>query len=297
MANQIQETVSTTLGSAVGNGASFNVSYPANRSAKYYLGGARQRLRSDGIRTLHATAGEFLIAFGSSNMTVTLTTGIALPLGAVVYLDLDRAESDTFTDDLASPSKMMLMQTVALHFGAPATASANAIVLSQACTAAGGLATGINGALAASGVATIPTPRNVVAAWTNTAVVTIEGFDEYGVKLTESSASGTSLTGKKAFARVTKVTTSADITGLTVGTGNVLGLPVFLPDLPSVLKELQDGTAPTAGTFVAGDQTAATATTGDVRGTWAPNATPNGTRVYEAIVALRSIGYKGRAQA
>jgi hypothetical protein len=53
--------------------------------------------------------------------------------------------------------------------------------------------------------------------------------------MTESSASGTSFTGKKAFATVTKVKVSADVTALTVGTGNVLGLPDLLPEAALVV--------------------------------------------------------------
>jgi hypothetical protein len=124
----------------------------------------------------------------------------------------------------------------------------------------------------------------------------VTGTDEYGNVLVESSASGTSLTGNKAFKTITGISVSADVTGLTVGTGTKLGLPAFLADTVDVLREILDGAAATAGTIVAGVIATATATTGDVRGTYTPNSAPNGTRVYELIAALRNPAFKGAAQ-
>lgn len=158
---------------------------------------------------------------------------------------------------------------------------ANAIALSQAITtAAPGL---INGALATAGVATLDVPRNVVAAWTGAAVLTVTGTDQYGQVQTESSASGTSLTGKKAFMTITSITVGANVTAATVGTGNVLGLPfkinsgdVFAP----VFKDAAD-----AGTIVLADLTQpATATSGDVRGTYAPAGTLDGVGFVAALI-------------
>jgi hypothetical protein len=99
----------------------------------------------------------------------------------------------------------------------------------------------IGGALASGGVATFDTPRNVVGAWTNTATVTFTGTDVYGNTITETSASGTSHVGAKAFKTVTSVDPSATITSATFGSGNVIGLPLFLADAGQVLSVSQDG--------------------------------------------------------
>jgi hypothetical protein len=148
------------------------------------------------------------------------------------------------------------------------------------------LATGINGALASGGVATFDVPRNVVGAWTGTAVMTVTGTDVYGETVVESSASGTSLTGKKAFKTVTAVSVSADVTAATVGSGDVLGLPVALPEKGLVVREMEDGAAPTAGTLVAAVRTTATATTGDVRGTYDPNSACDGAKAFQLLALL-----------
>lgn len=290
------DSVSYQLPSAVGAGASFTVPYPYGRSSDDYLGGTDHYIVSHSARTLFARSNDFTVTFGASNITVTMGGAIALAAGTVVYLNIDRAESEN-NDNLTNADRMSVMAPARLMFGVPTAAAANDIVLSQACTAANGLATGINGARATAGVASVNTPRNVVAAWTGAAVLTITGEDEYGKVMRESSASGTSFTGKKAFKKITKVQTSADITGLTVGTGVILGLPVFLADVPDVIREMVNGAIPgTAGTILAGDNSAATATTGDVRGTYTPNQAPDGSRFYELTALVRSTTHRGVAQ-
>ena len=79
--------------------------------------------------------------------------------------------------------------------------------------------------------------------------------------------------------------------------GIMMGLPVFLTDVTDVLREAVNGAATTAGVFVPGDNVLATSTTGDVRGTWAPASVPNSALVFEITAALRSVSYRGRAQA
>lgn len=291
------DLVTATLSAVLGLGASLTVAYPANRSADDYLGSSAHELHSLSYRSLFAANGDFTVTFGASNITVTITTGLAMEIGTTIYLHLDRAEKNASMDEVitvANEAKMTLLTPVRVNLGTPIAASATAVCASQ------GLNTGvdglINGASAALGVATFDVPRNVVAAWTNTAVLTVTGTDEYGNVIVESSASGTSFTGRKAFRTITRVRVSANVTGLTVGSGVVLGLPVFLPDVPDVFREIMNGAAATAGTVVAGDQAVATALTGDVRGTYAPNAAPNGTNIYELNVALRDPAYRGRAQ-
>ena len=63
-----------------------------------------------------------------------------------------------------------------------------------------------------------------------------------------------------------------------------------------MLAELEDGAAPSAGTFVAGVSTAATATSGDVRGTYDPNSAADGAAVFDIVIALPDPKYKGVTQ-
>jgi len=176
--------------------------------------------------------------------------------------------------------------TLMVDLGTPAVGAANTHFTSASIAAATPIVTGaFTGALA--GVNDVP--RNIVAAWTNTAVMTVRGLDTYGRAMTESSGSGTSFTGKKAFKSITSVSVSADVTSATVGTGDVLGLPHPLAGGWDLIGFYADGTRETAMTVVGADTTTATATTGDVRGTIDPNTTLNGTVRFRAWMAVSNL--------
>ena len=167
------------------------------------------------------------------------------------------------------------------NFGVIAAASANGVATTQSVGAAALF--NLNGALLVNGVVTFPTPRNVVAAWTTASILTITGTDEYGSVMQEVSASGTSHTGTKAFKTITSVSSSASITGATIGTGVAIGLPNRV-DLNGMLIAKQTN-ATDAATFVPAVTTSpATGTTGDVRGTVTFAAAPNGTISYAVLI-------------
>lgn len=285
------DVVETTLASSVADAATFTVSYPDNRDEGSYTGARNHAAVSHTYGEIDAS-----FAFGASEITITNNSGLTLAAGTKFWIQLDRVGRNDTNHTYANPDKMAGAGLIAISLGAPDAADADGAVASQAATAASGLATGINGALASGGVATFDVPRNVVAAWTGTSVLTVTGTDEYGNTVVESSASGTSLAGKKAFKTVTGISVSADVTGLTVGTGDVLGLPCYLPSTGYVIAELEDGAAASAGTVVAGDTTTATATTGDVRGTYDPNSAMDGGKVITLIAAIADPGDKGVAQ-
>lgn len=288
-------TVPHMLVAEVANGGTFAVNYPAP-----YTGGSfaavGHAIETNTYGRIRQGAGASF-SFGATSVTVTNATGEALRAGTQMWLHLERpgAGYDKAVDlPLADPARMTTAGLFRIDLGMPSTADADGVCASQSVTAEEEAL--INGVLATSGVATFATPRNVVAAWTNTAVCTVTGTDQYGAVVVESSASGVSLTGKKAFKKVTSVVFSANVTGATVGEGAILGLPVVLPETARVVKEIMDGVAATAGTLAAAVATTPSATTGDVRGTYAPNSAPNGARAYALIAALDDPGAKGLAQ-
>ena len=279
------DTISHKLTAAVADAGTFTVGYPEGRTAGEYL--AYDQEMPYGAAVLYAPA-DFTVAYGASEITVTNATGGTLENGEQIYLTCFRSgDADTGLNDGSIREKRVL----GVNLGSPATADADGVCASQA-----GTTLTINGALASGGVATFDAPRNVVAAWTTTATCTVTGTDEHGATVVETSASGTSMTGAKAFKTVPSVVMSTAVTGATVGSGVILGLPIFLAEAGAILKELQDGAAATAGTTVVGDRAEATATTGDVRGTYSPNSAPNGSRAFELIVAFDDPGDVGVAQ-
>lgn len=174
----------------------------------------------------------------------------------------------------------------------PAAKSATAVCAAQAIAAAG--AATINGASASGGVATFDYARAVNVDSTDTGdttqTVTVTGTDYWGQAQTETIAlNGTTLVaGQKAFKTITSVIVSAALTGnLTVGNEDIFGLPYRVTDAGYLFRVGWAGAlAQDAGTFVAADTATATATTNDVRGTYAPSSAANGTRRLVIGIAL-----------
>jgi hypothetical protein len=307
MARSKWDVASATLSAATGSGGTFTVSYPGNKSAEDYLGGTDHQLISQSSRILYAEKDEFTLAFGASNITVTMNTNIAMGLGETIYLHIDRSEGDgdvvDAAEDLARSAVMTAMEVVKVSLGAPETADADAV-----CTAedlSGGSADDaipVDGADASGGVATLDVPRALTftSSGDDTGITfTATGTDVFGATVVETvtGANAGAAAGKKAFKTVTGVTISGATAGtISVGKGDVLGLPVFVADAVDLLAEAEDGATPTAGTLVVGATATPSATTGDVRGTYDPNSAADGTKVFELSLLVRSTSYKGATQ-
>lgn len=178
----------------------------------------------------------------------------------------------------------------------PATLSATAVAAAQAVAAAGNAT--INGASASGGVATFDYARAVSAVSSNagdtTQTVTVYGTDYWGQAQTETlTLNGTTtVNGKKAFKTITRAAVSAALAGnLSVGNNDIFGLPYRVNDAGYLLRTGWNGAvADNAGTFVAADATSpATATTGDVRGTFSPTTAANGSRRLVIAIGLTAV--------
>lgn len=300
-----QELIQSELESAVANDATFAASYPARPapdSGSYnegdFYGAVGHKLVIN--QSVLSYPKDFGLTFGAANITVTNKTGATWAIASKFVLELQLPGKPVYRTDEGANSRLVnrvsRADTFMINLGAPDVADPDGVCKSQSITSAAGGS--IDGDLAVGGEVVFDVPRNVVGAWTGAAVMTVTGEDEYGKTVVESSAAGTSFTGKKALKKVTGVAVSANVTLATVGSGDVLGLPVFVPAAGHVLKELQDGAAASAGTIVAGAQTAggSTATTGDVRGTYDPNAACDGDKQFSLIVSLPDSSYLGMAQ-
>ena len=111
---------------------------------------------------------------------------------------------------------------------------------------------------------------------------TVSGYDYYGQAMSEaitSSASvSTAVNGKKAFYQISSIAVAgATGTAITIGTTDILGIPVRVTDAGYIARAGYNNTlAADAGTFVAAETATATTTTGDVRGTYVPSAATDG---------------------
>lgn len=288
------DRIVNTLAADVATNGTFTVPFPTGRTLGSYLGSYDHRMFAN--QTLYLAPASFTLAF-TTLITVTWKGLTTLPAGTVVDLQVDRlGQASEIDKSVGLVVNTNFLSLVLVNLGSPVVGVANDVCASQSLLTAGSPSALLNGTTA--GI--LDVPRTVNAAWTTTAVLTINGKDGYGNTIREVSASGAAHTGKKAFKSITSITTSADITALTVGrpasTAAILGLPVFLPQAAMVLREMQDGVTAAAGTIVAGVSGTQTGTTGDVRGTYTPAAAPNGTIAFALLLAIPDPTYRGGAQ-
>lgn len=277
----------------------FVVGYPTGKDRGSFSQGINVRLIANGKQFV--APDDFTVAYGVASATVTYNGATTLIAGQTFVLQLD--DVGTANPQLEPISGQAIHTPVTLstlNLGSPGAAVANNLYLSAALATAAGVTTALTGALVANGVGIIDarTGRALVAAWTGAAVLTIRGFDMFGKAMTESSASGIAFTGKKAFAKVTSISTSADITLLTVGTSAILGMPVYVPNAALILAQSVDGVVAAAGTFTPPLvlSSKVTAISAGVHGTYAPALAPDGSRSFSLLVALPTPGFLGQTQ-
>ena len=288
------KTVSGILAAAVADGATFAINYPAGFTRGDFIPGIDHRLVVNQVEL--KAPNKITLSFGAASVTVTNKTGAAFPANAAFVFQFEVPGNDS--GQLANDGKTRIARVTPwplryVSLGSP-VATNDAGLRANAAIGAGGAI-----ALLASA---LDVPRNIIitsAGNDSGRTFTVTGKDVYGNTVVEAitGANVGVAAGKKAFSGSVAISIDAAAAGnVKIGWGNVLGLPVYLPNAVHILKELQDGAAPTAGTTVAGDQSFPSATTGDVRGTYVPNSAPDGTKAYGLLCALPDPGYLGADQ-
>lgn len=266
-------------------------------------------LFAEGLGAQFNFPGDFTISFSGSTATVTYNGTTSIPAGSVVKLQLESAGENSYLTqpqpltgrDYLGNVRHVQSALVRVLLGAPIAASATNIVATVARTGTNTLTT-----YAPAFVQDVPRNLQVTSSSGSdtTQTVIIRGFDEFGVAMSETfSLNGTSvIAGKKAFKVLVSDQVSATMVGtISIGSNTALGMPFFLPGgtgagIGYVVKEVQDGAATTAGTAKGGDLTKATATTGDVRGTWVPNSASDAVKVVELFISGADVSFRGVPQ-
>lgn len=300
-----QRTIEVLLASALAAAGTFTVDYPEGFDENHFSSVGHKISVKNGGNLLQGR--DFAVAFAKTQATVTAATGFAtLPAGTTLFVELALKSTKDFLDLAtlgAAGNRISRRHVIEVNFGAPAAIVTNGICESQNRTGAGALL--INGSLSdgdlATSVATLDVPRNVIAdsGGADTAVITVTGTDEYGNVVVENITlnGATAVAGKKAFKTITGVASDGTIAnGFFLGTGDVLGLPVFLGNSIDVLYDKEDGATVTDGTYVAGVLTKPTATTGDVRGTYDPNSACDGAKNFSVVMLVSNPDFLGVPQ-
>lgn len=172
-------------------------------------------------------------------------------------------------------------------------AAAGALTLLQTNTLGGRYITRADG----SNVVQLDVPRAVSVSLVGggtSRTYTVAGWDIYGQPMSENivSSAGATVNGKKAFFQIGSVTglVGGSGTAITVGTTDILGCPIRVNDLGYIIHIGYNNTlADAAGTFTVADQATATATTGDVRGTYLPASATDGIKRVVMTLAVSAI--------
>lgn len=111
----------------------------------------------------------------------------------------------------------------------------------------------------------------------------VTGYDYAGQKMTETitTVAAATTSGKKAFNQILSISgAGGSAQPITVGTTDVLGAPVCIPDKGFIIAVHWANAQPVdAGTTVVADTTnPATTSTGDVRGTYLPSSATDGVK-------------------
>lgn len=306
MASRI--TVPGTLSADVAANGTFTVSYPNAIAPEIGItdeGDFYQAIGHSlviGNNDVYSNVVGFGLTLTTASITVTNKSTTTWPAGTSYNLMLEMQGKDVYTNINATGSDAASQRvvragradTIIIELGSPDALITNGVMAQQNRTNAGALL--VNGTLAVSGSVTLDKPRNLIfkSGGADTAVVTATGLDEYGATMSEAATLNgtTAVNGKKAFKKITAISTGAAISNTAfIGTGDVLGLPVYVPSAFHILAQGENGTAATAGTFVAGLKTAggSTTTTADVRGTMDPNSACDGDISFQLLIALPDI--------
>lgn len=282
--------VDTVLSAPLATNGTVTLNYPTGRTAGDFRPMGHRVFARGLMAELPLNTG-YTLTFNAPNITFTYKGATTIPAGTNLKVELDMFGSNDNLVNRVKPSnpRLSTSNTMRVLLGAPAATNAAGLAASQGIAAAG------SAVLAAT---VLDVPRNVIAAWTTAATLTVTGKDEFGVTMTEQVVGATSFTGKKAFKTITSmVITGAAVTLFTAGWGNVIGLPVFLEGQGVILAEILNGGVAAAGTVVAGVSALATNATGDVRGTYAPASAPDGTKTYALVVTVDDATNLGVPQA
>lgn len=129
---------------------------------------------------------------------------------------------------------------------------------------------------------------SIVLSGAGTPVIQVRGRDYLGQPMREdiTGNGATPVNGKKAFKYIDSVMAATAVAATTINVGwlDIFGVPFCADAL--IQENVNDAVTGSAGTFTAAVKTdPATATTGDPRGTYAPNAAnaSNGARTYRLL--------------
>ncbi|MBN8531999.1 MAG: hypothetical protein J0L97_09100 [Alphaproteobacteria bacterium] len=273
-------------------GESIALPYPVGKNEGSFFGGANHTLGIEG--RFYRSPRDFLVATQPDRIQFTWVKKVPLPRGTILNLQLEEPGTDYYYDPRTGVTvhNMVPAHHYLVNLAAPKDKQAEHYARQAQPNARGDIP-----------LAQLhpDTPRNVTISSTADdakRVFRIEGEDPYFRSMVEEidGVAGGVAYGRKAFAKVFAVTADGPCQGrISVGFGNRLGLPVYLPSPGLVMRVLLSGHEVIGGTIVPGDTGLATARSGDRRGTYLPpeDVALDGAKSLQLLLCLPNPGNIG----
>jgi hypothetical protein len=266
--------------------------YPEGKNEGHFFGGVNHTLSIEG--NFFRSPRDFTLLTQHDRILFTWNGSFALPAGALLNVQAEIPGGDFYFDTKLGITVLNMVHSpiFMVNLASPPAADERYWVEPTVINDTHPLKLARTQIAAARNVAIYCSGDN------SHATFIIEGEDMYRRGMLEkitAPASGVA-DGKKAFAQVRRVTPTQPCNGnVSIGTGNKLGLPVFLPSRGYMLREIIDGEAVTGGIITAGETAVPTATTGDRRGTYSPppGVTLNGKHTIHLLLSLLAPGNIG----
>ena len=283
--------VPTVLAGALAPAGTIVFTYPTGWNKGSFTLNRRHRIVSNGV--VYRAPLNFTASFGDTQATLT-SVDMTLPAGTELRIELDAIGGENADVLLRNYPGGPLrnaarVDMVLANLGNPVATDRDGICAAQVRTGAGVLSINGTGNGTADGVWTADVPRAVTVysgGDISSVVFTIKGYrNGVYIERTVTGVSTSTVATTATFDKVTEVYASATIgTNCEVGWNDVIGVPVRIAGTGCVIREFQDGAAPTAGTVVAGVNVSS-ATAGDPLGTYDPNAACDGTKTFHLLIA------------
>jgi hypothetical protein len=262
-----------------------SIPYPPGRNEGHFFGGINHTLSIEGV--FFRSPRDFMLITLPDRINFVWNGAFALPVGTLLNIQADMPAGESYFDSKNNVTVLGMIQAplFMVNLACPVAASESYWIEAAAISDAQPLK------LAHTQT---PVARNVIL-YTDSdnshTTFTIEGEDMYRRPMIEKiiPTASQATKGRKAFSRIQRITSSHACTGkVSIGTGNRIGLPVFLPSPGYVMREIIGGETVTGGTIVAGEVALPTATTGDRRGTYTPpaNITLDGKLSIHLLISL-----------
>jgi hypothetical protein len=266
--------------------------YPEGKNEGHFFGGVNHTLSIEG--NFFRSPRDFTLLTQPDRILFTWQGKFALPAGALLNVQAEIPGGDFYFDAKLGITVLNMVHSpmFMVNLASPAASDDHYWV-------AQGAVSGTHPLKLAH--TQTPIARNLVihsSGDNSHATFIIEGEDLYRRGMLEkitAPATGKA-EGRKAFTMVHRITSTHPCNGtISVGTGDRLGLPVFLPSRGYLLREIINGDAVTGGIIFAGETAPPTAITGDRRGTYTPppDFKPNGKHSVHLLLSLLAPGNIG----